>query len=132
MTDIITTPISLEPQPQHAVPGLPGLTVCYNWLPPHTRHINNNIIINDGQPPKTQSLIFKPLLACALGQPWPGFYTAKQLDMAMIWWTNALPAWPRWKQQLQSALVMEGRVRNRVLASGVVTTTTTTKGGQQQ
>ncbi|KAL7573216.1 hypothetical protein ACA910_018869 [Epithemia clementina (nom. ined.)] len=119
-TEIIPTPISLEPRPQRAVPGLPGLTVCSDWLPPNTR-------TNDGQPPKTQSLIFNPLLACALGQqPWPGFCTAEQLDVAMVWWTQALPAWPRWTQQLQAALVMEGQVRDRLLASGVVTT----KGGR--
>lgn len=93
-----TTGISKDPRPQKAVgfggltEGQEQLTVCSDW--PKTK---------SGQPPGAQSAIFMPLLACAMGEALQGHYTKDQLDQAQLWWTAALPPWPRWVQSLRKA-----------------------------
>mmetsp|Transcript_14319 Transcript_14319/g.41979 ORF Transcript_14319/g.41979 Transcript_14319/m.41979 type:complete len:266 (-) Transcript_14319:371-1168(-) len=92
------TPVTIGARPQRPVPGFdhaPDVTVCTDW--PRTK---------SGGPPGAQSAIFMPLFACALG-PIDNHCTAGQLDLATQWWTAALPAWPRWVQELRSSGVME-------------------------
>lgn len=97
------TPIVLNPRPQRAVPGFDGLTVCRDW--PQTKN---------GRPPNAQSLIFNPLLACALGRPIDGHCTQEQLDLAIQWWSLALPAWPKWVESLQGVLNNNNDFRERL------------------
>ena len=92
----VVTEISLEARPQKAVPGLEGLTVCTDW--PKTK---------TGQPPGAQSAIFNPLLASVMGRPLAQHCTAEQLQVAEMWWTAALPAWPRWVHELRQAQVLQ-------------------------
>ena len=93
-----TTAISKDSRPQKAVgfggltEGQAQLTVCCDW--PKTK---------SGQPPGAQSAIFMPLLACTMGEALEGHYTKDQLDQAQLWWTAALPSWPRWVQSLRNA-----------------------------
>lgn len=49
-----------------------------------------------------------PLLAFVLG-PVTGHCSQEQLDVAMKWWTCALPAWPRWVEALKKAGVPRKR-----------------------
>jgi hypothetical protein len=51
-----------------------------------------------------------PLLACALG-PIEGYASSAELAVAEAWWAEALPAWPRWVTELQSAGIQEHRTR---------------------
>ena len=90
------TPVILSPRPQRAVPGFDGLTVCRDW--PQTKN---------GRPPNAQSLIFNPLLACSLGQPIDGHCTEQQLNLAVQWWSLALPSWPQWMEALRIVLATE-------------------------
>ena len=105
--DEVLTALVLEPRPQRAVPGLEGLTVCTDW--PQTRN---------GKPPNAQSLIYNPLLACVFG-PMEGYCMQEQIEIALIWWTLALPSWPRWTEQLRlTPGVLEFRDRLRSTAKG--------------
>ena len=99
------TPVQLSPRPQRAVPGFDGLTVCRDW----SRTKN-------GKMPNTQSLIFSPLLACSLGQPIDGHCTQQQLNLAVQWWSLALPSWPQWMNSLHNVLADEN-LRSRLLQS---------------
>lgn len=90
------TEVSLKARPQKAVPGLEGLTVCTDW--PKAK---------SGQPPGAQSAIFNPLLASVMGRPIAQHCTAEQLQVAETWWAVALPAWPRWVQELRQAQVLQ-------------------------
>ncbi|KAL3915625.1 MAG: hypothetical protein SGARI_008143, partial [Bacillariaceae sp.] len=94
----------IRPRPQMAVPGFDNLTVCSDW--PQTKR---------GEPPAKQTAIFMPLLACVIG-PVAGHCTATQLEHAMQWWTQALPAWPRWVEALKKAGVAQ-QMRERLLKS---------------
>ena len=89
---VTATAPSLGPRPQKTVGCLEGLTVCSDW--PKTK---------SGQPPGAQSAVFMPLLACTMGEPIEGHYTAEQLQKAQLWWTAVLPSWPRWIQALRDA-----------------------------
>ena len=82
------SPLALNERPQRPVPGFDHLTVCRDW--PQTKK---------GEPPSAQSGIFCPLLGCVLG-PVEGYCTQADIDTAMMWWTLALPAWPRWVEEL--------------------------------
>ena len=98
-----STTLVIRPRPQMAVPGFENLTVCSDW--PQTKR---------GEPPARQSAIFMPLLACVIG-PVSGYCTSSQLENAMQWWTQVLPAWPRWVEALKKAGV--GQMRSRLLKS---------------
>ena len=93
----------IQPRPQMTVPGFPHLTVCTDW--PHAKR---------GEPPAKQTAIFMPLLACVIG-PVEGHCTANELETAMQWWAEALPAWPRWVEALKKAGVP--KMRKRLLES---------------
>ena len=85
-------PLDMSTRPLGDVPGFDGrLRCCLDW--PKTRN---------GNPPRAQSAIFNPLLACVVG-PIDGFYTIEQLQVAHEWWCRALPAWNDWVQRLKSA-----------------------------
>lgn len=64
--------------------------------------------------------MFVPLIACVIG-PVDGFYTVEDLDLAMAWWTLALPAWPRWVKALTRAGLLERRDRLLKSAKGQAT-----------
>jgi len=93
----------MSSRPQRMVPGFEHLTVAADW--PQTKK---------GQPPSAQSAIFNPLLACVLG-PIEGFYSEDELSIAQAWWSNVMPAWPRWVDELRVAGVpgqLEHLMRN--------------------
>lgn len=101
----LLTEISLNPRPQKRIEGFEDLSYCTDW--PKTKN---------GKHPGAQSAVYTPLLACALG-PIEGYCTEEQLAVAMEWWTAALPAWPRWVKELQTAGVNEPSYREMLLQS---------------
>ena len=96
---------SLAARPQRDVPGFEGaLTCAADWPRERT--------------PATQSAVFNPLLACALGAPVDGLCTAEDLRFAAEWWARAMPAWPRWVTALRAAGLQQRRARLLKSASG--------------
>jgi hypothetical protein len=97
--------LNMDPRPQRAVPGFEycSLTCCKDWK--QTKR---------GEPPSAQSAVFNPLIACCLG-PIENHSTQQQLDVCNQWWSNVLPAWPRWVQSLQEAGIqkMKNKLINR-------------------
>jgi hypothetical protein len=83
--------IKIVDRDQCDIPGFDGLTCCKDWPQ-----------LKKGEPPLTNSSVFNPLIACALG-PIPGHSTKNQIEFATEWWSKALPAWPRWVKELQEA-----------------------------
>eukprot|EP00961_Rhodomonas_salina_P132273 1780252-Rhodomonas_salina.1 len=89
--------LGFSARPQMPVPGFDGLTVCSDW--PRTKN---------GLPPNAQSAIFSPLIACSIG-PIEHHCSAQEIEAANTWWTNVLPAWPRWVSELQVAGINDHR-----------------------
>ena len=98
-TNAVTETVTIPIRPQISVPAFDGLTCCSDW--PKTKN---------GKVPNAQSTVFVPLIACAIG-PIGGYCTAKQLEVAMRWWTAALPAWPQWVQELRNNAALDQRSR---------------------
>lgn len=105
-TNVITT-ISLQERPQIPIPGFDdGLSCCADW--PKTK---------SGHPPGAQSAVYNPLLACVFGVALRDHCTLEQLTVAHAWWNRALPAWPRWVEELRRVGVNDPVYRNKLLAS---------------
>ena len=75
------------------IEGFEGLLVCSDWT--------------ENKKSGAQSLIFCPLLCCAIGQEWPGLCTMSQLEYAVKWWTAIFPSYPNWIEKLREAGIVK-------------------------
>lgn len=93
------TKIIIIDREQCEIPGFDGLTCCKDW--PQTKK---------GEPPVANSAVFNPLIGCLFG-PISSYSKQEDIDFAIEWWTKALPAWPRWIQELKDAGVNDEKLK---------------------